>query len=80
MPLARVGAPFAMAWGRLVAREPLFTSESLHALRGNHHVISAKAAAELGHAPRPTFDSVRDVYSWFAEAGVIPARRRSLAA
>jgi dihydroflavonol-4-reductase len=75
MWLARVGAPVMDAYGRATGREPLYTSESLHALRAGK-IDSAKAKAELGHAPRPLADSVRDIYAWFDGAGML-ARRRS---
>ncbi len=74
MALAHLGAPFAVAWSRLFGREPLFTTESLHALRANRRIAHDKAARELGHAPRPIRETVGAVYSWFAAAGVIAAR------
>jgi dihydroflavonol-4-reductase len=66
MWLARMASPFSVAHGRVVGREPLFTLESLHALRANRRIVSDKAARELGYTPRPTIDSVRSVYEWFA--------------
>ena len=71
MWLARVAAPFVVTYGRVVGREPLFTSESLHALRANRRILHEKATRELGHAPRPTVESIRAVYESFARAGVI---------
>jgi len=71
--LARVGAPFTTAWGRITGREPLYTAESLAALRANRHIVCDKAAAELGHTPRPLRASIRDAYAWFAELGKLPA-------
>ncbi len=74
MWLARAGAPFMDGFGRVTGREPLYTSESLHALRAGR-ICSDRAAAELGHAPRPLADTVRDVYAWFEQAGMLPRRR-----
>jgi dihydroflavonol-4-reductase len=71
MWLARLGAGFVVAYGRAVGREPLFTFESLHALRANRRIVVDKAARELGYETRPTLDSVRDVYVWFADVGRI---------
>jgi len=71
MWLARIGAPFAVAWGRVVGREPLFTMESLHALRANRSIRHDKAARELGHAPRPVEETVAEVYASFAAAGAV---------
>jgi dihydroflavonol-4-reductase len=74
MWLARVGAPFMERWAKLTRREPLYTAESLLALRANRVYVRDKAGTELGHAPRPTRESIRDAYAWFAEHGRIPRR------
>jgi dihydroflavonol-4-reductase len=70
--LAKTGVPFALAWGRLLGQEPLFTFESLDTLGLVRTIDTSKARAELGHAPRPLGDTVRDAYRWFVEAGVLP--------
>jgi dihydroflavonol-4-reductase len=72
MWLARLGAPFMERFASLTGREPLYTSESLLALRANRVYVRTKAAADLGHRPRPTRDSIRDAYRWFAENDRIP--------
>jgi dihydroflavonol-4-reductase len=77
MGLARVGAPFVTAAGRLLGTEPLFTSESLHALRANPDVRHDKARRELGYQPRPTRETVTAVYEWFAHTGRITLARAS---
>jgi dihydroflavonol-4-reductase len=74
MWLARVGAPVMERWAKLTRREPLYTAESLLALRANRAYVRDKAAADLGHDPRPTRESIRDAYRWFAEHGRIPRR------
>jgi dihydroflavonol-4-reductase len=73
MWLARVGAPFMDLWYLATKQEPLFTRESLTALRANRSYVREKAARELGYAPRPIEQSSRDIYSWFAEAGRLPS-------
>jgi dihydroflavonol-4-reductase len=70
MWLARFGAPFAVACGRALRREPLFTIESLHALRANRRVVIDKAARELGYMPRPTLETIRSVCDWFGATAV----------
>lgn len=70
--LARIGAPFTEAWAKATDKEPLYTAESLEALRANRVYVRDKAARELGHDPRPTEDSIRDTYRWFAEHGRLP--------
>ncbi|MEI8254865.1 MAG: NAD-dependent epimerase/dehydratase family protein [Deltaproteobacteria bacterium] len=71
--LAKVGVPFALGYGRIAGKEPLFTFESLDTLGLSRTIDVNKAKVELGHAPRPLEDTIRDSYRWFAEAGVIPA-------
>jgi dihydroflavonol-4-reductase len=70
--LARIGAPFLEGWAKLRRQEPLYTAESLVALGANRNYVRTKSERELGHQPRPTEDSVRDVYRWFASHGRVP--------
>jgi dihydroflavonol-4-reductase len=70
--LARIGAPFLEGWAKLTRSEPLYTGESLAALRANRVYLRTKAAGDLGHQPRPLADSVRDTYHWFATHGTLP--------
>jgi len=74
MGLARAAAPFALAFARLTGRRPLFTPEALHALRHHRDVRSARAAAELGWAPRPLEETVRDTLAWFGQRGLLARR------
>jgi dihydroflavonol-4-reductase len=69
MALARLGAPVAEAWARLSGGEPLFTRESLHALRHYRHVRGAEATRDLGWAPRPFEVTVRDALDWLGGRG-----------
>jgi len=71
MWLARIGAPFVTSWGQLTRREPLYTSESLAALRASREIDNSKAVHHLGHVARPTEQTVRDVYDWFESAGLL---------
>ncbi len=68
---ARMGAPFFQAYGRLARREPLYTGESLRALRWNKAVSHEKASNELGFAPRSVRETVQDTVAWFRDAGQI---------
>ncbi|MBN2194817.1 MAG: NAD-dependent epimerase/dehydratase family protein [Polyangiaceae bacterium] len=70
--LARLGAPFALMAAHTLRREPLFTPESLRALRAEPRVTHDRAAAELGHCPRPLRATIEDVYRSFRRRGVIP--------
>jgi dihydroflavonol-4-reductase len=71
MWLARAGAPFATAFARVVGRDPLFTSASLHALRNHQRVSHDKATRVLGYTPRPLRETLSDTFAWFRAAGVI---------
>jgi len=69
MALARLGIPFAAVAGRLTGSEPRFTGPSLQALRQHQRISHAKAARELGYAPRPLRQTVEDSIQWFRESG-----------
>jgi len=63
--LASVGAPATMQLARFFRREPLFTSESLRALRASHPVVHDKATRELGYETTLLPDTVAAIYRWF---------------
>lgn len=74
MWMARMVTPLANVVSRRT-KDPLwFTTESLHALRFDPTVSSAKAAAELGYQSRSTEQSVSDIYEWAIEAGHVDGR------
>ncbi|MFZ2605370.1 NAD-dependent epimerase/dehydratase family protein [Candidatus Microthrix parvicella] len=50
-------------------RIPIFTPDSLHALRYSPSVSHYKAATELGYRVRPIHETVGDTLNWFAAAG-----------
>ena len=66
MWLARAVSPVVDTWARLGGTPP-FTSEYLSPLRGAKECSHAKAAEQLGYAPRPLEQSLRDVFAWRAE-------------
>ena len=54
----------------------------MRALRHAQRVSHAKAAEELGYAPRPLAETVNDLVDWLVESGCLrrhgePLRRRS---
>jgi dihydroflavonol-4-reductase len=71
--LAEMAAPFALGFSRLTRQTPLFTPESLTALRSNPRIVSDKARDDLGYQPRPIDETLRDIYLWLEEAGLIEA-------
>ncbi|HUT98974.1 MAG TPA: SDR family oxidoreductase [bacterium] len=70
MWLARLGAPFVGMYAKIFGAEPLFTTEALHALRGNRAYVRDKAERELGYSPRPLEETLTDTYAWFVGAGI----------
>ncbi len=69
--LAHVGVPFLTAWARLTNTHPLYTHESLDVLASDSRADLTKSRTELGYAPRPLADTIRDTYAWFREAGML---------
>jgi dihydroflavonol-4-reductase len=65
MPLARLAAPLVEAWSRLTGSTPVYTSESLHALRNHREIRRDKAQRELGYEPRPLEATLADTLAWF---------------
>lgn len=53
-----------------VGQTPLFTPDSLHALRWSPAVSHHKATCELGYAPRPIHHTVADTLDWFVQQGI----------
>jgi dihydroflavonol-4-reductase len=72
LAVARVGAPFATLGARLLGRDPLYTTESLRALRAEPRIVRAKAERELGYQVRPLGETIEAVYHWLASDGLIP--------
>jgi dihydroflavonol-4-reductase len=71
MWLARIGAPFVVAFNRVLGRRPLYTSSSLRALRCHRDVTSEKAKSELCYSSRPLRETVEDTIDWFESAGML---------
>ena len=67
----RLGVPAVEAVGRVLGKEPLYTRESIAVLETRVRFDWGRAARDLGYAPRPTFDTVRDTYAWFEQAGML---------
>jgi len=71
----RLGVPAVEALGRVLGKEPLYTRESIAVLETRARFSWARAARDLGYAPRPTLDTVRDTYAWFEQAGLLGRKR-----
>ena len=67
--------PVAMAFealARVTGIAPPVTRDHLRMARKRMFFSSAKAIAELGYAPRPARDAVRDAIAWFRANGMVP--------
>lgn len=71
MWLARMSAPVLHGAAKLMGKEPLYTAESLLALRANKVYDKTKSETELNYRPRPLEDSIRDAYGWLAANGML---------
>lgn len=69
--VAAAVAPAALLGARLIGAEPLFTPESIRALRHHRHVIPRNAIADLGWAPRPIEVTIADTLAWFRAKGML---------
>lgn len=67
MWLARMSAPAAVAFNRIRGKAPLFTGESLRALRCHRLISHEKATRELGYTPRPLKETIEATLEWFRE-------------
>jgi dihydroflavonol-4-reductase len=62
----------AEAWVRLRGRgTPLVTVDELRMSRHQMFFSSAKAARELGYAPRPAAEALADAVAWYREHGYL---------
>ncbi|MFO0550993.1 MAG: NAD-dependent epimerase/dehydratase family protein [Polyangiaceae bacterium] len=73
--LARAFAPLAERGAALLRSEPLITRASLAALEDAPRAIDDAAARDLGHAPRPLEETLRDTFDWFRAQKKLRTRR-----
>lgn len=69
--LARMAAPFAMQYSRMLGKNPKLTPDSVSILRCGKNIRCDKAKCNLGHSARPLRETVHDIYAWFRSAGKI---------
>ena len=63
-------APLALLGARLVGAEPLFTPDSIRALRFHRNIIPRNSIADLAWAPRPIEVTIADTLAWFRSKGM----------
>ncbi len=64
-PAALAYAMFAQTWARLTGGETLISVASVHIMRAEIRVSSAKAERELDWRPRPLLATLRDEVAWY---------------
>lgn len=64
--------PLVGLQSRLTGKPPLITKAMLYPLKHGGHVSHARAARDLGYAPRPLKETVADTLAWFDEVGASP--------
>lgn len=70
--LARVGAAFAPLYYRLANTPPKFTSYALETVHSNSQISHARAAQELGYAPRSLAQTLADTVAWWRSHTLAP--------
>ncbi len=68
---AKLTAPLAELWYKLMRQPPLFTRYSLYTLESNSIFSHDKATAELGYHPRPIEETIEDMIAWLRSQGRI---------
>ncbi len=72
--LAVFAARAAALWYRLSRRRGRFTPYALETVNSNSDICIQKARRELGYAPRPMAETIRDTVRWWREFRLKPAR------
>jgi dihydroflavonol-4-reductase len=65
--------PLVWLQSRLTGKPPAITKPMLYPLKHGGTVSHARAAQDLGYAPRPLEETIADALAWFDEVG-IPSR------
>lgn len=61
--------PLVALQSRLTGKPPALTKAMLYPLKHGGQVSHARAARELGYAPRPLEETIADVLAWFEQTG-----------
>ncbi len=61
---AKLTAPLAEVWYKMLRQPPLYTSYSLYTLESNGNFSHEKATQELGYHPRSMKDTLTDMAYW----------------
>lgn len=66
----RLTAPLAELYYKCLRQKPLYTSYSIYTLGSNALFSHEKATRELGYAPRPFRETLRDTLAWCTATGL----------
>ncbi len=69
MWFAKLTAPLAEGYYKLLKQTPLYTSYSLYTLKSNALFSHEKASGELSYSPRPLKDTLKDTADWLLAQG-----------
>lgn len=62
--LADLFQPVMAGLAHLNGSQPIYTRAMLNAMRSNRHISHARAARDLGYAPRPFEETLKDTLAW----------------
>lgn len=65
--LAELFQPVMAKLAQLNGSQPLYTQAMLQAMRSNRRISHARATKDLGYAPRPFEQTLRDTLDWFTQ-------------
>jgi len=75
--LAYAASWFSLGWGKIRGKVPKFTPAAIIAIQSHRLISHEKATSELGYAPRPFEESIRDTMEWFRRAGMLDGRQQA---
>jgi len=67
--LAEAFQPVMAKLAQINGAQPIYTKAMLNAMRSNRIISHTRASKDLGYAPRPFEETVRDTLDWFAKQG-----------
>lgn len=70
---AKLTAPLAEVYYKILKQPPLYTPYSLYTLETNANFSNEKAKSWLGYHVRPITDTIRDMMNWMKKEKLIPA-------
>ena len=70
---AKLTAPLAEVYYKILRQPPLYTPYSLYTLETNANFSNEKAKSWLGYHVRPITDTIKDMMNWMKKEKLIPA-------